>query len=1034
MLRRAIGRKAKVGHERDRRASWCIAILLAFGVINCSKTTWALDPQRAITQALHRKWQFPQGLPQATIYAIRQTSDGYLWLGTQAGVYRFDGIRFVAARGGDDVALKTLWIHDLCEDQDHNLWIATNDAGLVRLHDGKAVSLGLAAGLPSLTVRCLLFDRDGALWAGTAAGLARWDGGKFTVYGAELGLASHAVHALCAAEDGTIWIGGEGDRLSMWNGSSFASRTLASLPRRGAVRTFLGARDGSVWVGTTAGLIHLNAAEERRLTRADGLADDGVECLHQSRDGTVWVGTKEGMSRLSGTEIESFRTRDGLSQSTVYSLCEDHEGGLWAGTKHGLNQFVDRRTIPLTVSEGLPSNDTGPIFQDQAGTVWIGTLGKGLARFDGRRCVPVLNRDQGLPGDTVFALADGGEGVVWIGTDQGLCRMRGGRVEDCYTTEEGLQSNVVSCLCRDRSGVLWAGTHSGLAEFDGGRFVAVEGDDEAQSLPVVALADSGRQGLLVATEGGHLFQCRDRHLRPFAAEGTIAHDVTALFEDRDGMVWMGTQGNGLEVTDGEKTFRFSVKDGLYDDEVSGIVADDEDRLWMACSRGCFFVERGELLKFRAGEITHVTSTPFSLMDALRTVECQSGVQPVAWKMEDGRVWFSTNHGVVIIDPAHMRRVLPPPNVVVEEAQVNGQDVKPEHIPPLPPGQTNLYFRYTALSFAVPVRITFRHKLEGFDKDWVEADTRREAFYTNVPPGNYQFRVSASNLGGPWSEAARPVEFTLAPHFYQTRWFIPLTIAAVVAAGWVAARLRVLQVRARLNAVLAERSRIARELHDTLIQGFSGVTMQMQALSTRLRPSAERSSLEDIIQDAGHCLREARRSVGGLRNAPGELNGEATGLAAAVAEAARQLTETRDIHLTLKLEPGRHTIPVDVEYNLLRIVQEAISNAVKHSGARTIEVAMNSTAAQLSLTVRDDGAGFDIPGPESAQPGHYGLIGMRERATQIHAALHVDSAPGRGTTVRLELPTGAVATNGDDVASETNDAAVAGAGPKGSPGG
>ena len=462
--------------------------------------------------------------------------------------------------------------------------------------------------------------------------------------------------------------------------------------------------------------------------------------------------------------------------------------------------------------------------------------------------------------------------------------------------------------------------------------------------------------------------------------------------------------SGLTVMEGEKTFRFTVKDGLYDDEVSGIVADNEGRLWMACSRGIFFVNRAELLDLRAGEIARLTSTPFSPMDALRTIECQDGVQPVVCKTRDGRIWFSTNHGVIIIDPAHMRRVLPPPNVVVEEAQVNGQDVRPGHISPLPPGLTNFYFRYTALSFATPTRIAFRHMLEGFDKDWVAAGSRREAFYTNVPPGKYTFRVSAANPDGPWSEAAHPLAFTLEPHFYQTRWFIPLMLAAVAAAAWVASRLRVLQVKARLNAVLAERSRIARELHDTLIQGFSGVTMQMQGLAARLRPSSERSALEDIIQDAGHCLREARRSVGGLRGPTGNLTGEATELAAAVALAARQLTETCDVRLSLQLAPSPENFPVDVEYKVLRIAQEAITNAIKHSGARMIEVTMNSTPEKLCLVVRDDGAGFSLGSRATALPGHYALIGMRERASQIRADLQLDSKLGQGTTVRLELPT------------------------------
>jgi signal transduction histidine kinase/ligand-binding sensor domain-containing protein len=875
---------------------------------------------------------------------------------------------------------------------------------VVRLHDGTAISYRLDAGLPSEHVRCLFLDRRGDLWVGTEKGAARWSrhGPRFEPYGREQGLAIQDVRALCETADGAIWFGGDGERIDVWDGSAFTSRSVATLPRRGSVRSLLGTHDGSVWIGTTAGLVHIQAEQEKRIGRRDGLADDEIECLAQSGDGTVWVGTRDGLSRVRGDEIESFRTRDGLSQSTVYTLGEDHEGGLWVGTKHGLNQFIDRRSIPLTASEGLPSNDTGAILQDSAGTVWVGTLGKGLARYDGRRCVPALSSKEGLPGDTIVALADDGSGNLWIGTERGLCRVRDGRVEQTFTTAQGLPSDVVSCLCHDASGVLWAGTGAGLARFESGRFVQPEGDPEDLRLPVLALINRGNMGLVVATEERGLFQCAENRLRRLPYDGELRHDINALYEDRDGRLWMGAEGGGLLTLDGTALRRFTVRDGLYDDEVFGIVGDDEDRLWIACSRGIFSVGRAELQQFAERKIARLTCTPFSPTEAQRTLECQNSVQPVVWKLQDGSIWFSTIHGVIVIDPPHFRRVLPAPKVVVEEVQVNGQDVNPDHIERLPSGVANFYFRYTALSFASPARIKFRHMLEGFDKEWVEAGSRREAFYTNLPPGHYTFRVSAANFDAPWSEAEHPLAFTLEPRFYQTRWFIPLVVAVVALVGGLAARLRVLQVKARMSAVVAERSRIARELHDTLIQGFSGVTMQMQGLAARLRASPERQTLEEIIHDAGTCLSDARRSVGGLRAERGNGPDEPTGLAAAVAQAARQLTETRDVRLSLQVSPTPEKLPADVEYNVLRIAQEAITNAVRHSGARTIEVALDSTPEQLRLTVRDDGAGFSVNGHDLQQPGHYGLIGMRERATQIQGKLQVESAIGQGTTVKLEL--------------------------------
>jgi signal transduction histidine kinase/ligand-binding sensor domain-containing protein len=958
----------------------------------------ALDPSRPLTQAWLRIWQTQHGLPRASIFSIRQTSDGYIWLGTQSGLLRFDGVRFANMDDAKGYPINNLWINDLGEDLEKNLWLATDKSGLIRLREGMATQIGRADGLPSENVRCLLVTQSGKLWIGTDAGLVSYDQGQMTVYQVEQGLASNDVEALCEAADGTIWIGGRGDRLSAWDGSKFTTSMLSSLTERGSVRALLGTADGTLWVGTTAGLVQIKGGKQRRFSRADGLADDWIHCLAKAGQTGIWIGTKDGISRLQGDELESFRSRNGLSQSTVYSLCEDHEGSLWAGTKNGLNQFGERRTTPFTTSEGLPSNDTGPILQDQSDKVWVGTLGAGLARYDGRHFSVAATKKEGLPSDTIFSLANGDDHAVWIGTDQGVCRMQGGQVKETFTTEHGLPSNVVRSLCRDSAGALWAGTTSGIAELQAGKFIQPKGDPEVLRLPILTMLNFG-QTLIVSAEGGGMYSVINRQMKLVADRGRFTPGVDAFYQDREGAMWLGLRGRGLGLVDQDKTIYITVKDGLHDDDITGILADDEDRMWMACSRGIFFVPRTDLKKFAAGEISSVKSTPFSPTKELRTVECRTGVQPSVWKMRNGTIWFSTISGLIVVDQKHFHRELPAPSVIVEEVRVNGQDMRPSELKSLPPSRTNLDFRYTALSLTVPTRITFQYMLEGFDKDWVDAGLRREAFYTNLPPGTYRFLVRAANPDEDWTETANPVSFTLEPHFYQTKWFIPICVVVVSLTGFLVFRLRVRQIKARLQAVIAERTRIARELHDTLIQGFSGVTMQMQALAARLNLTAERKTLEEVIQDAGNCLREARRSVAGLRS---PTNNESE-LAAAVTQVARGLTESSDLRLRLKLAKSPHGLSADVEYNIVRIIQEAISNAVKHSGGGTVDVQMHYSPLQLSFTVTDDGVGFDVLNREFAQHGHYGLIGMRERAAQIGAELKLESAAGRGTTVRLSLP-------------------------------
>lgn len=978
-------------------------LVLLGGALAVVAPIYALDPSLALTQYIHRIWQVTQGLPQAAIYSIWQTHEGYLWLGTQTGLVRFDGVRFTTFDNPNVPALKNAWVGNLLEDQQHNLWIGTNDVGLFRLRDGVVKRFSFADGLPSDSVHCLVPGRTGDLWVCTSQGLARITGEKIVAYGPAQGLPTDTILAAAQTHDGTLWVADEQSRLGVWNGKQLRNHPLKSLPGYGSVRALLSSGDGAIWVGTTHGLIRIQAGQERLFTVKDGLADNGVFSLAQSQDGSLWVGTKNGFSRMRKGEIESFRVNQGLSQSTVFAMYEDQEGDLWVGTKHGLNQFMDGRAVPFTASEGLPSNETGPVFQDHRGAVWVGTLDAGLGRFDGRRFTVLTTKD-GLVSNSIYALAEDATGDLWVGTGGGLSRLRDGRIAETFTPARGLPAGRVQCLFRDHANRLWIGTSAGLVTLQDGRLSAPVGGPGGMRLSILALGEDGARHLFVATEGGGLRVLENGRLREFAPDGTSVRDVDALYQDPDGSLWMGTLGSGLRLWKDGRLFLYGVKDELFDDEVYGIARDAQDRLWMACSKGIFGVNRSDLLRFAAGQIPNFQSTPYSPTDVLRTIECKAGVQPAAWRMQDGSLWFSTIRGLLVIDPKGLLRKLQPPEVVIEEVTVNGQSEPPAEIAQLPPGQKNLEFRYTGLAYRLPGRITFRHKLEGFDKNWIDAGTRREAYYANLPPGKYRFHVTACNIDGTCNDAGGTVAFTLAPFYYQRAWFWPLVALAAALAAWLVYQVRIQALKEHFRIILAERKRIARELHDNLIQGFSGVTMQMQALAARWPGSNESKVLEEIIQDAGTCLREARQSVAGLRNSTGPKSG----LSSAIAQAARQITETGDIRLRLNLDEGPTDLGAEAEYNLLRIAQEAVTNSVKHSGAHTIEVALQSEPDAVRLSIRDDGTGLPSEDHARSVPGHYGLTGMRERATQIGAQLQLDSAPGEGTTVRVVLPAGKAA--------------------------
>jgi len=987
------------------------ALLIAL----CGDALYGLDPNRTLTQYAHRIWQVQQGLPEPSIYSLLQTRDGYLWLGTQTGLVRFDGVQFTTLESIYPSAPANVWIRAVVEDSQGALWIGTNESGVFRIARGGAEHSSQAEhfsqvehfsqkeGLPSNTVQCLVLLKDD-VWACTPSGLARFSGGKISVYHAEDGLPSKDIRAAAAGADGKLWVGGDNAGLSVWNGSRFERHPLPSIVGDTSVRALAVSGDGVLWIGTTAGLIRLKNGVERLFTVKQDLADDWILTLASSHDGSVWIGTRNGFSRCRDGEIVSFRPKDGLSQSTVFSVYEDREGSLWVGTKLGLNQFLDGRATPYTVNEGLPTNETGPVLEGQHGNVWIGTLGAGLSRFDGHRFTTVTVKE-GLASNFISALAEDPDGTLWVGTDHGLNRLRDGRVDQTFSTAQGLPANDVRGLMVDDSGVLWVATQNGAVALRNGRFERPPGI--AVHTPILALGQDGAHRVYFASANGVQFyangksrEASSEKTSDLTQNGVPLRVVDAFYRDPEGILWIGSLSGGLRMLENGKLSTFLMRDGLFDAEIYGIVGDQQDRLWMACSKGIFSVPRSDLRRFAAGELKKITSTPYSPTDALRVIECKAGVQPAASVSSDGRLWFSTIRGLIVFDPKHLLRKTPPPPLMIEDITVNGEREAPQDIGTLPPGRKSLEIRYTGLSFLAPGRITFRYMLENFDKNWIDAGTRREAYYTNLPPGTFHFRVTGCNSEGKCNETGVQTTFTLASHYYQRVWFWPLCAVALGMAIWLAYQLRIRRLREHFSLILAERNRIARELHDTLIQGLSGITMEMQALAARMRSPQERDTLDDIIQDAGTCLRETRRSVAGLRS--GHAN---SGLASAIEQAARQLTETKKIRLKLKLGTNGKGLPADVEYNLVRIAQEAVTNSVKHSGARTVEVALDYSQRAVHLSVKDDGAGFAREENGHGRAGHYGLIGMKERASHIGAEFDLASTPGRGTVVSVTLPSG-----------------------------
>ena len=969
-------------------AGACFALVLAG-----ASTARALDPNKKLTQYVHRTWQTPEGLSQTSVYSVTQTREGYLWIGTQSGVLRFDGVEFTPVRALQSNSLGDVWARSMMEDGGGRLWILTNDFQLIRITGSKVKVFSEEDGLPTQYFSCLVRGSGDDIWACTPTGLVRFQGDKFEVHEAPAQIGRRPDTG-CRASDGKIWIAG-GDLLTTWDGSQFSKVVLKS-PGNQEMRALLCTTD-DVWIGTGKGLVRYTAGVEKLYTAKDGLADDPILCLAPGRDGAVWVGTRSGFSRVRKGLIETYSYRDGLSQNTVYWLYEDREGSLWVATKNGLNQFLDGAATRYSSAEGLPSNNPGPVFQDRQGTLWAGSLDGGLSRLSGNGFTPL----RAFARQPVSVLAEDSGGNLWAGTNAGAFRLQDGKVREIFTTEQGLPADRIRCMFRDRAGKLWVGTDKGPAVFENGRFVQIPALQKELSVPISAIGETPEGAMLLAVARESVYRYAGgsvTKVEQIPRVLTPVQDINAIYTDPAGVVWMGMNGPGLAILRDGKLIRIRVKDGLFDGEIYGFVLDAQDRLWMACGKGFFWVDRKELLKFADGKITKFASTPYSPLDGLRTIQGTPGVQPGGVRATDGRLWFSATGWLLAFAPRLGTRPGTIPPVAIENVIIDGESADPADVRTLGPGRSNVEFEYAALTYINPQRVTYSYMLEGYDRGWTNAGPRRQAFYTNLPPGKFRFHVVACGAFVNCNETGSTFYFEVAPFFYQRVWFLPLCLGVIALLVWLVYQFRVEQLRSRFALILAERSRIARELHDTLIQGFSGITMQLHAFADRLGAPEDRQELGEIINDAGICLQETRRSVAGLRGG----TGSSAGLSTAVADAARQLVQEHDIKLKLNLDDRRQELPAEVKYNLLCIVQEAVTNSIKHADASTIEVALTCSANDLRLSVRDDGQGMSS-GDGNGRAGHYGIIGMKERASQIGAELEVTSTPGRGTKVSVRMP-------------------------------
>ena len=856
----------------------------------------------------------------------------------------------------------------------------------MRFEDGRFTTFTTRDGMPADPVSQIVEDRQGNLWLGTRGGLVRFTDGRFTTVTTRDGLPDNLVHAIFEGRDGSVWVGtGAGGVARFRSGHVTTFTTADGLPSN-TVRALLEDRAGGLWAGTDRGVARLEPAtahdqttnsvpRPRRFiayTTRDGLSDTVVRSLLEDREGNVWVGTNTGgLNRLKRKQVTAFGRPDGLPGDGVVPITEDADGTLWIGmTCGGLVRYRDGTFTTYGLRDGLPNDCIWSLLSDAAGGLWIGTWGGGLTRRDrDGRFTTYTPQNSGLPGSAVLALFQDRAGVVWVGTGSGLARLVDG-VFTVYRRQDGLVHDEVRFITDDREGGLWIGTIGGASRFKDGQFT--------------------------------------NYTR---TQGLSSDFVRAIHQTDDGTLWLGTYGGGLNrMRDGRIT-HYTTRQGMFENIVSRILEDDQGQFWMTGNKGIVRVTRAELEDLAAGKINSITSVVYGVGDGMRSAECNGGGQPAGWKGRDGRLWFPTARGVAAIDPRRIQSSEVVPPVVIEQVLVNRNAQDPRGDIEVPAGAGALEIHYTGLSFSAPEYVRFRYRLSDLEEDWTDAGTRRTAYYSYLPPGRHTFSVIAADRNGVWNtEGAATMAIEVLPPFYRTWWFTTAGVAILGAVLLVAHERRIRRFtraqaaqeafsRQLIESQESERKRIAAELHDSLSQTM--VVIKNRALISLQTPEdheAVREQIGEIADAATHAIDEVREIAYNLR--PHHL--DRLGLTKAIDAMIEKIAAVNGIRFTKDLDALDGVFPSETEINVYRIVQEGVTNIVKHADASEASLTIKRTPRGVAITLRDNGRGFVRDDRQATSGRGFGLVGIAERARLLGGEPVIESAPGQGTTIRITL--------------------------------
>jgi ligand-binding sensor domain-containing protein/signal transduction histidine kinase len=977
---------------------WLWAALAAICLLDRAH---ALDPNRMTSQYLRQQWSGENGLPGGPVHAIAQTPDGYLWIGTDSGLVRFDGVTFRFVPVSSKALASNGPVLGLTTDADGTLWVLMQGAGVLRQRNGKLERITSGTGRVVSMVTAILRETNGGmLISDLSDGMLRLRREEFQVLALPTSLPSSSpVISLAETSDGKIWMGTLGGGLFYFAEGRPTNVGLGVVDRK--INCLLAVGDREVWVGTDSGLFRWNGTTLTRTGLPPSLAGAQVLAMLRDRDSNVWVGTTKGLLRVNSGGASVSEERDLRGNGGINALFEDREGNIWAGGTQGLERIRDTAFVTYLPTSGLPSESNGPVYVDAENRAWFAPREGGLYSLKDGRVQRI--KLAGLDKDVIYSIA-GSKGEIWIGRQQGgvthLQYSHGTARAQTYTEKSGLGQNSVYAVYQSRDGAVWAGTLSGGASrLKDGRFITYTAGSGLASNTVTSILETRDGAIWFATSNGVSSLLGGQWKTYAASDGLPSENVNCLFEDSSGALWIGTLRGLAFLSSGRVRVPGNLPESLRA-EILGIEEDKNGWLWIATSNHVMRVRRDKLV---AGMLGPADVREYGMEDGLRSVE---GVRRNRSVVSDplGRMWFSLSRGLSVVDPAHLTDNSAPAIAHVETISAEGSPINTEDLVHVPAASKRITFSYTGLSLAVPERVRFRYFLEGFDRNWSEPTAAREAVYTNLGPGAYRFRVMACNSDGMWNGSETAFPFEVDPAYWQTWWF-RLFITLIIGLGILTFfRLRVLgltrQMNMRFEERLAERTRIAQELHDTLLQGFLSASMQLHVVNDHLAAdSPAKPPVERVLELMGRVIQEGRDAVRGLRSS----RRSSADLEQAFSQIRQEFPMQSQIGFRVIVEGTPRPLRSIIHDEVYLIGHEALSNAFRHARASDIEVELEYAPSHLRVLVRDNGGGIDTQVLHSGRDGHWGLSGMKERTERIGGKLRVLSSAVAGTEVELCVP-------------------------------